>query len=926
MRIASLRRDRPSVLAGLLEAWDFSPKITQKCWSDDAATKKRLRDEIEKLHGDFRSDVIKPFLEKWRQYLYRLTVTLLAEARQYATAERRRRNTLNYGDLLQLAAEVLRSNADVRRALQSKCRWLFVDEFQDTDPVQAEIIFLLAAADVVPNVVSGFPVRRSAEREGGSRADNQNSADWRTLPLRPGSLFVVGDPKQSIYRFRRADIEIYNTVRARLDDPPVSEVLSLTTNFRSVPELCDFANKVFQQKFPTEATAWSPKFAPLDKHRKGAGEVWTLTTRADCEQRDIPTDEAERIARYIRAEVDAQRRKFGDFLILTRKKRNLSIYAEALERVLVPIEVSGAGAFGKSRQVEQLALLLRTLSDPQDGVSLVGVLRGPLFGISDPELFAWKQSGGWFSIFADAPTEPVAPIEPAASPMPVVPAFRPAIEPHLPLFDEPAPQDAVAAVAQGFLGAEASAEAASPANPALARIATALASLSSYFRLTRVLPAAAALERILEHTGYLALAATTPGGVEAGDLLHAVDRVRQVVADGSSLADAAEALEADREASSEVESLPLEPGRSDVVRVMNLHKAKGLEAAVVFLVDPCGGFEPQVDIRILRDGLYARGYFSIERKAGYKDVVIAQPSGWDAYQAEERQYLDAEESRLLYVASTRARDTLVVSRWARGDGRGTPAWSALNPFLAAAKELPAPSTVDPSTVVPGFSPAFDLSDDARTQVAATQAAAHDRVRTASWSVTSVTAEAKHIAAIARSADLPEPAPDDPTRVVSADTPSRRADAGTAWGTLIHGLLEHAMRQKTATREDLRRLAMWLTIEHLELRPVIDTALDTVEAVSHASFWVEAKASDETHEEVPFARRMATDGAAQVMSGTIDLVYKRPSDWRLLDYKTDSHGTTDDLKARYRQQIDAYADAWGSLAGGKVAAELVSTRK
>jgi ATP-dependent exoDNAse (exonuclease V) beta subunit len=71
--------------------------------------------------------------------------------------------------------------------------------------------------------------------------------------------------------------------------------------------------------------------------------------------------------------------------------------------------------------------------------------------------------------------------------------------------------------------------------------------------------------------------------------------------------------------------------------------------------------------------------------------------------------------------------------------------------------------------------------------------------------------------------------------------------------------------------------------------------------------------------------MTTDGSAQVISGTIDLVYKRPSDWRLLDYKTDSHGTTDELRARYRQQIDAYAEAWGSLAGGKVSAELVSTR-
>ena len=112
-----------------------------------------------------------------------------------------------------------------------------------------------------------------------------------------------------------------------------------------------------------------------------------------------------------------------------------------------------------------------------------------------------------------------------------------------------------------------------------------------------MLPAGAAIDRILEHAGYLALASTTPGGVEAGDLLHALDRVRQVAEDGGSLGDAADALSADSEASNEVESLPLEPGRTDVVRLMNLHKAKGLEADVVFLADPCGGFKPQASTR-----------------------------------------------------------------------------------------------------------------------------------------------------------------------------------------------------------------------------------------------------------------------------------------------------------------------------------------
>ena len=106
------------------------------------------------------------------------------------------------------------------------------------------------------------------------------------------------------------------------------------------------------------------------------------------------------------------------------------------------------------------------------------------------------------------------------------------------------------------------------------------------YRWTRELRLPAAVERILEATGWLAAAvAASPGGAEAGHLLHAVDRVRRVTEAGGTLADAAEALEEDLE-STEVESVPLEPGRRDVVRLMNLHKAKGLEAAVVFLADP----------------------------------------------------------------------------------------------------------------------------------------------------------------------------------------------------------------------------------------------------------------------------------------------------------------------------------------------------
>src|SRR4029450_13532849 len=162
---------------------------------------------------------------------YRLAICLLTRARETASDERRRLNSLNYGDLLNLAARVLRENVGVRRALQQKYRYLLVDEFQDTDPVQAEIVFWLAEATDVA-----------------SKSRKTHPADWRQVPLRPGALFVVGDQKQSIYRFRRADIDIYNIVRGRFTDKGVGVVLPLTMNFRSGPELCRWANTVFETR------------------------------------------------------------------------------------------------------------------------------------------------------------------------------------------------------------------------------------------------------------------------------------------------------------------------------------------------------------------------------------------------------------------------------------------------------------------------------------------------------------------------------------------------------------------------------------------------------------------------------------------------------------------------------------------------------
>jgi ATP-dependent exoDNAse (exonuclease V) beta subunit len=162
---------------------------------------------------------------------------------------------------------------------------------------------------------------------------------------------------------------------------------------------------------------------------------------------------------------------------------------------------------------------------------------------------------------------------------------------------------------------------------------------------------------------------------------------------------------------------------------------------------------------------------------------------------------------------------------------------------------------------------------------------------------------------------------------SSTTAAQRIDAGPAWGSLVHGLLEYAGQHEHAVRADFERLARWLIADAPELAPVVADAVDLVERVVHTPFWKDVRGGGDVLVEVPFSVRLApgeslgglTAGAvATVVQGVIDLVHRSGNGWRILDYKTDLASEDEAaLMARHGPQLATYRAAWERTTGTKV---------
>ncbi|GAB2933564.1 hypothetical protein GCM10027047_32510 [Rhodococcus aerolatus] len=780
-------------------------------------------------------------------------------ARVHADAQARRdEGRLEFHDLLVLSRDLLRHDGQVRAALAHRYPRLLLDEFQDTDPIQVELAVRIA---------------------GGAAA---TQADWADVVVPPGSLFVVGDPKQSIYRFRRADVAMYLRAQDVLGGARGGgEQVSLTTCFRTVAPVVDWVNGVFGRLITHEVDA-QPAYAALTAHRPadprppapGVPGVTVLGAEGHPDKpvaAELRTREAADVAAVVHRAVTegwpVQDRRTGrwrpaeldDVAVLVPARTSLPYLEEAFDAARVPYRAESSSLVYQAQEVRDLLAAARAVADPSDQLSLVTALRSPLFGCGDDDLWTWRRDGGTFSVLARAP-------DPAAD-----------------------PDRAAHPVARG------------------------LAALRALHHESRWWPPSEVLGALVERRRVLETHADGPRARDAWRRTRfVVDQARawSESEHGGLRAYLVWAAQQGQEASRVAEaSLPETDARA--VRIMTVHAAKGLEFPIVVLSGTTAAPQNRGGVRVLwpREGGYA---VSLRKGVTTGDFAAAAPV--------DEQMDERERRRLLYVATTRARDHLVVSlHRAAGSTRRTSA------FLLAGEGRAADGATAWETTGAGVLPDAGAAPPAPLPDWTTWSEAMQRVREATrrtWAVSASGLEGTEPAVAQAERDG---APTEPGAGPGAEAGRAKGGVdvelpawtkgryGTAIGRAVHAVLQAVDLASGEGLDDAvgaQSIAEGVTEHAGVVADLVRSALGS-ELV--------ARAAARRHWREMYVGAVQDDGT--VLEGYVDLVYAEDDgSLVVVDYKTDAVPSAA-LGARaafYAPQLRAYAGLLAASTGYAVA--------
>jgi ATP-dependent helicase/nuclease subunit A len=793
-----------------------------------------LAQELETLKASLRAQVMAE-LVGWVQGF----VTSIQE-------EKARRGVLDFQDLLILSRNLLRDNKEVRGYFQEKFRLILVDEFQDTDPLQVEVVFFLA--------------------EKGARANR-----WEEVDLQPGKLFLVGDPKQSIYRFRRADVETYEKARERLISKGAK--VNIVQNFRTVPSILSWVNRIFSGSVePSEESTFQQAYLPLVPHpqRKeaiqGQPGVLLLAPPPDFDPREasaakVREEEARSIAALIE-EITAggsenwmifdqsgggpRSISYRDIALLFPALTGVEAYEEALKERGIPYRLEGGKEFYRRQEVRSLLCCLKALDDPADAISLVAALRSPFLGFSDEEIFLFTASGNRLSYL------------------------------HPP-----------AAEAEGF--------------------SEALSLLRDLHGRRNSRPISATVSDFLSRTKALEFSLLRQGGDQmAANLRKVLEQARAF--EGESQATFRRFVEwlgtREEEGVREGESPWAEEGEENV-KLMTIHKAKGLEFPLVFLANLASERRRRQEFIPLR----LQGTFEMRIGNFHTD-------GYASALEQEKAKMEAEDRRLFYVATTRARDYLVLPLFWGKRGRGF--------FSFFVEKLPAIESMEPWSVIDGQLIAgrgcfqLQLAEKPPLRLDLEESEEEEGTpweRRLQWKKSLDTVKEK----ASKGLPLVAPSSADPStldlplhrleeRIEPGPSRGKAEEGGPSFGLAFHGVME---RLDLSAADNLKVLCQMETLEHS-----IPGSAEKLEAmvrqcVGHP-LMDRVRRARRVYREAPFS--VSLDG--NLVEGKIDLLFEEKSGWVIVDYKTDdvSGQALEQRFQSYREQGLWYARAVREAAG------------
>jgi ATP-dependent exoDNAse (exonuclease V) beta subunit len=793
---------------------------------------------IDRLRGECRE--VAGAATRLRDEVLDVTLRRLAQRIGRATLDdaevRRTEGRLEFHDMLVMARGLLRHpvlGAEVRATLQHRYRRLLLDEFQDTDPIQIELAVRIA---------------------GGAAA---SQPDWEDVAVPGGSLFVVGDPKQSIYRFRRADIATYLHAHQLIGREVV-----LDTNFRTGAPILNWINTVFGQLIVAEPGS-QPAYRPLRAHRDAAPSGLPVLTLGGTAHTDGPSAvemrerEAADVVAAVRTALDERWQVYcddrkvwrdielRDIAVLVPARTSLPQLEAALDTAGIGYHPGSTSLVYRSREVRDLLAAARAADDPGDELALVTALRSPLFGCGDDDLWTWRQAYGRFRLFATAD----------------VPADHP--------------------VAQG------------------------IAYLRKLHDDRTWLAPSEVLARLVEDRRMFEMAADEPRDRDIWRRLRfVIDQARAwsdtehgglrgylawAARQGSETARVAEAA--------------LPETDTDTLKIMTIHSAKGLEFPMV-IVSGLGS-------RLTRNSGGVEVLWPRSGGCSFKLGSRLQTADFDVAKPVDEQMDYHERLRLLYVACTRARDHLVVSLHRKVRSSTVTPTSA---ELLAGASPPVPSlVVGPDRAVVRPAPPTVAEPPEHRAWSARMAAA--RASAAARSAVSASAFEGTLAGVSFASVSVLGEPDDAGLAKNPRDlelpPWSKGRYGTAIGRAVHGVLQSVELATGLGFTDA------VAAQSLVEGVTPDSALVAALASSALASPLIRRAAARPHWRESYVATVVGD---RVLEGVVDLLYRDDDGLVVVDYKTGAVPSAA-LPARvdfYRPQMAAYAAAVSAAVGEPVA--------